>query len=72
MAEMVPLNSSNIAGASYDDDTRELHVMFVSGAEYAYGGVPREVYEGLLAAGSPGKYFAANVCNLHATRKIGG
>jgi len=38
-----------------------LEVRFRSGENYLYFDVPREIYEGLKAAGSPGRYFNERV-----------
>jgi len=70
MADMVPIESSNIAGASYDDDARELHVMFNSGSEYAYDGVPRAIYEELLSAPSAGQFFNRAIKPAYPARRI--
>lgn len=67
--KMTPLQSSNIAAAGYDDATGELVVEFKSGAQYAYG-APREIYDGLVSALSPGQYFFRNVRDVYATRRI--
>lgn len=59
-----PLNlrpSSNIASASYDPETQELTVEFVSGGEYVYSSVPSSVASGLAADSSPGGYFARQI-----------
>jgi hypothetical protein len=36
-----------------------LTITFKSGSTYRYDGVDEATYSGLLAAGSPGSYFAA-------------
>ena len=64
---MPALNSSNLASAEYREaDTKagtpaEITVQFKNGRVYSYAGCPREVYDGLLAAESAGKYFNANI-----------
>jgi len=59
--QMQPVSSSQIAAVGYDAGERVLGVQFHRGARYDYAGVPREVYEGLIAAESVGKYFGANI-----------
>lgn len=49
--------SSVIRSYSYDERTRSLDVMFVSGLRYRYADVPREVAEDFGAAPSLGVYF---------------
>ena len=59
--ELKSLNSSNLSGVHYDDETNTLTVEFKSGGRYAYGGVPREHYDGLLGAESHGSYFHKHI-----------
>jgi len=49
--------SSNVQGVAYDEDASELYVEFKGGARYKYRGVPKDIYEGLLDASSPGGYM---------------
>lgn len=49
--------SSVIRSHWYDESTRSLDVLFVSGLRYRYADVPQEVAEGLGAAPSMGVYF---------------
>jgi hypothetical protein len=51
--------SSNIKAVGYEGDV--LEVEFSTGSVYRYKGVPRPVYEGLMASESKGKYFHANI-----------
>lgn len=59
--DYVSVSSSNVAAVGYDDLTNTLGVKFLNGSEYHYGGVPKEVYEGLLSASSVGSYFDQHV-----------
>lgn len=52
-----PIVSTMIAAAGYDPDTRTMEIEFRSGRSYTFEGVPPHVYENLLAAESPGRYF---------------
>ena len=54
----VPVKSTNVAAVKYVSAfaTPYLFVRFKSGERYAYHGVPRGVYEGLLSAPSKGQY----------------
>lgn len=54
-------HSSALSSARYNPDTRQLDVTFVSGRTYSHEGVPVEVYEGLVGADSPGRYYAQAV-----------
>jgi hypothetical protein len=53
--------SSAIARAAYDDETKLLEVTFTSGQTYTFHEVPVEIYDGLLAAGSPGRYYHSQI-----------
>lgn len=55
--EMIPVSSSNLSAVGYDYDTSTLRIEFIKSGAYKYQGVPSDVYEGLLAAGSKGQYF---------------
>ena len=58
---MPQVESSVVSFLYYDEVAAELHVEFTSGRTYVYFGVPRRVYEGLLAAPSIGVYFNEQV-----------
>lgn len=59
--QLITVDSSMVHAVGYDPDTQELEVIFNSGRIYRYSGVPRAIYEGLLAAESKGQYMLANV-----------
>lgn len=61
MVDMVPLQSSNIAAAGYDEETRELTVQFASGSTYTYRDVGKDAFDGLVEAPSAGRYFATHI-----------
>ena len=63
--DMVAVDSSMITAVGYDSETHELEVQFTSGRTYRYTNVPREVYDGLLAADSKGQYMHANVIDCY-------
>ena len=58
---MIPLNSSVIAGISYQEWTRTLVVHFHSGRSYSHPGVPPQIVSGLLHASSAGQYYNAHI-----------
>lgn len=68
--EMTPLDSSNIAAAGYDEESRTLRVEFRSGGTYDYPGVPKETYDGLIAAPSPGSYFHRAIKSFYPAERI--
>ncbi len=55
------MTSSVVAAVAYDATSRDLDVEFVGGALYRYRGVPREEVDGLLNAGSPGRYLNTRI-----------
>lgn len=69
--EFHALTSSNVRGVHYDRDTNVLTVEFTSGSRYAYKGVPADVYDDFITAGSPGSYFADNVKDAFAYARVG-
>ena len=64
-------NSSNLDTYTYTVQDRTLTIVFQSGARYAYAGVPRDLIDGLVAAESAGKFFAANIRNAFPYTKLG-
>lgn len=69
-SEIKDFESSTLKHVEYDNDTKELTVMFLSGAKYVYTGVASNVFLELAAAPSKGKYFAANIKNEYEWRKL--
>lgn len=55
--ERIPVSSSNLASVGYDLNSAILEVEFNHGGIYQYSGVPEEVHQGLMGAGSHGSYF---------------
>lgn len=51
------VSSSNIASIGYDPDNLILEIEFLSGTVYQYYGVPQNIYDGLMAADSHGKFL---------------
>ena len=54
--EMIPVDSSDIAAVGYDYDTATLRIGFLKGSTYEYYSVPSFLYEGIMSAGSKGRY----------------
>lgn len=67
----VPVQSSNIRSVGYDAESQTLAVEFSSGAVYEYDGLPADVVESLLTAGSIGSYFARAIRAQYSGRKVG-
>jgi KTSC domain len=65
-----PLDSSMISSAGYDPKTQTLEVEFNSGEVYCYLDVEQEVFDGLLAADSKGRYMNGNIIDCYETRHV--
>lgn len=61
MMQMQSVNSSNVAAVGYDEDSQTLQVEFNNGSTYQYFDVPKNVFEGLISAGSVGSYLNAHI-----------
>ncbi len=57
----IAVQSSNIRSVGYDGGAETLEVEFTSGSVYQYFDVPESEYEGLMNAGSKGRYFNRNI-----------
>lgn len=68
--EHLPLESSNLESAGYDDDTATLEVAFKNGSVYQYFDVPRHVFDGLMAADSPGGYHHREIRDVYRYRQV--
>ena len=62
--------SSVIRRYRYDPVLRALEVTFVSGKVYVYGDVPPEVFEGLSAAASKGRFFNEHIRDCYAYAEV--
>ncbi len=63
------VESSMIHAVGYDEQTRRLEVVFNTGHIYCYEDVPRETFEGLLAADSKGSYMRSHVMDVYNYRQ---
>lgn len=70
MIRMVPIKSSAITNIGHDPQRNELHVKFRSGSTLAFAGVSADKHQALLSAPSAGKYFADNIRDYHASRRV--
>jgi len=66
----VSLNSSCFVDVEYDEINMELTMTFHRGGDvtYVYVGVPIEIYQGFLQAGSHGAYYNSNIRNEYDFR----
>lgn len=65
-----PLVSSNLEGCHYDEATQTLTVKFKNGGSYAYGGVVKDHYQGLIDAKSPGTYMHGTIRQKYTHKKV--
>jgi len=70
--QLITVESSMIHAVGYDDEARELEVVFSNGGIYRYLDVDEEEYEGLLDAESKGRYMHARIIGVYADYKVSG
>lgn len=54
---MISVSSSAISAVGYDPNTMRMQIRFKQGRTYTFCRVPGYVFDGLLSAGSKGKYY---------------
>jgi len=59
--ERQPVSSGDLSSVGYEEENQMLEIEFVKGGIYQYYGVPVDIYEGLMNAGSKGSYFHQNI-----------
>ncbi|KZX11337.1 hypothetical protein MBORA_15820 [Methanobrevibacter oralis] len=67
---MTPVSSSNLESVGYDPSTETLRIKFLKSGLYEYYNVPQDVYDGLMAASSKGKYFHNNIKDKYPYTKL--
>jgi len=55
--EMIRVTSSAINAVGYDAGTMQMQIRFIQGHTYTFCRVPKSVFDGLLSAGSKGRYY---------------
>lgn len=68
--ELQHVKSSNIASASYDEESGELSVKFNSGATYVYSEVPLSIAIEFESAPSAGKYLDSMIKGIYPYKKV--
>ena len=61
MEWIVTPESSSIAVVAYEPECSTLIIKFKNGGSYGYFGVPRDVFDAMIAAPSKGRYFAEHI-----------
>lgn len=51
------VDSSNLEWVGYDEEKQDLYIGFRNNTVYVYHEVPKDIFDGLLKAGSKGRYF---------------
>ena len=72
MIDLNAVESSMIAAAGYEPDTKTLFVLFNSGVVYEYHDVPRDIYDQLMAAESKGRFMNDNVIDQYSYARFRG
>jgi lysyl-tRNA synthetase class 2 len=62
--------STVIRSNSYDPETSELTITFVTGRRYVYDDVPQDVYAAFKAAFSRGTFFNRHIRDHYGYREI--
>lgn len=63
--------SSNVASIGYDANSQTLEVEFLNGSIYQYYGVPSQVHEQLMQAGSKGRFINTYIKNAYGYSRVG-
>lgn len=66
----VEISSSNLKGAKYNTDDKNLLVEFNNGAIYEYEDVPWEVFTKFRMAESQGSFFSKNISRTYKYKKV--
>lgn len=69
--ERYSVASSNIASIGYDTPSQILEVEFLSGTIYQYYGVPENMHEQLMQAGSKGQFLNTYIKNAYGYSRVG-
>jgi KTSC domain len=62
--------STAIRSHSYDSETSDLTITFVTGRRYVYDDVPQQVYDAFKAASSRGTFFNRHIRDHYGYREI--
>lgn len=69
--ERYSVASSNIASIGYDAASQTLEIEFQNGTIYQYYGVPENMYEQLMQAGSKGRFLNTYIKNAFGYSRVG-
>ncbi|MEQ8228166.1 MAG: KTSC domain-containing protein [Rhodospirillales bacterium] len=69
--ERYSVASSNIASIGYDEPSQTLEVEFLNGTIYQYYGIPQNVHDQLMQAGSKGRFLNTYIKNAYGYSRVG-
>lgn len=69
MRTFLKVESSNIAGISYNKETKEVNILFIGGAIYTYKEVSVEAFQDLYKANSIGSHLNQNFVKHYSYEK---
>jgi hypothetical protein len=69
--KLTRVESSMLRAAGYDEEKRELEVVFHNGDIYRYKNVPPSKYAAFLKAESKGKYMQAHIIDKYRYERVG-
>lgn len=64
------VDSSMLVAVGYDEETKEMRVIYKTGDTYRYLNVPKSVYTELLNAESKGAYMKTHVIDVFPHRRV--
>jgi hypothetical protein len=67
---LVKVDSSMIYAIGYDEQDQVMEVVFKRTGIYRYQNVPKDVYEGLMAAGSKGSYMRDTIIDMYPAEHL--
>ena len=68
--DYINVESANIEKIGYDDQKRQLHIIFLKKTHYVYFDVPNNTWEEFLASESKGKYFHKMIKGYFAFQNV--
>jgi hypothetical protein len=68
--ERTRVSSSNLASVGFDPDSSTLQIEFKDGGIYNYLSVPAQHFDGLLSAGSAGRYFHLHIKDRYRFERV--
>ena len=64
------VDSSMLVAVGYDEENREMRVIFTTGDTYRYLNVPKSTYLELMNSESKGAYMKTHVIDVYPARRV--